>query len=443
MPPPGELKPNAVPGPDRTRTKPDGAVRDRWPWTKPWVWTKRMLTALEKGVKDRTWFSLIDKVFDETTLYAAACRVTAAPRKAAGVDHVTPAHFARKMPEEVARLAHQLRRGTYQPQAVRRTWIAKPGSSEKRPLGIPTVRDRVVQTALRDAIEPIFQRDFAEHSYGFRPGRGGKDALRRVDALLKAGYTTVVDVDLKSYFDTIDHEQLLARLRTKISDGRVLALIEQFLKQGVMDGLRQWTPEEGTPQGAVISPLLGNVYLDPLDHLLSYLEDCFLVRFTWLATDSERRRMVNPRKVYPIDSGLIPIFDRSGKSNIGHALETAVRIELERRDAQVYYVRTQAGYEVDFLARLPEGDEALIQVCADLGEPETRERQIRALEAAAAEFPRASLHLITLTPESARDIPENVQVHNAPVWFLEPWLEKPYPDQGTNKQQKTRKKGRR
>jgi len=269
MPEPGEPKPSVVPGPDRTRTKPDGAVRDRWPWTKPWVWTKRMLTALENGVKGGTWFSLIDKVFDETTLHAAACHVTADRRKAAGVDHVTPARFARKMPEEVARLAEQLRRGTYQPQAVRRTWIPKPGSSEKRPLGIPTVRDRVVQTALRDVIEPIFERDFAEHSYGFRPGRGCKDALRRVDGLLKAGYTIVVDVDLKSYFDTIDHEQLLARLRTKISDGRVLALIEQFLKQGVMDGLREWTPEQGSPQGAVISPLLSNVYLDPLDHRMA------------------------------------------------------------------------------------------------------------------------------------------------------------------------------
>jgi RNA-directed DNA polymerase len=119
---------------------------------------------------------------------------------------------------------------------------------------VPTIRDRVVQTALRDVIEPIFERDFAEHSYGFRPGRGCKDALRRVDALLKAGYVYVVDADLKSYFDTIPHDRLLQLIGEKISDSRVLALIESFLKQGVMDGLRAWTPEEGSPQGAVITP---------------------------------------------------------------------------------------------------------------------------------------------------------------------------------------------
>ena len=183
MPEPGELKPNAVPSPDRPRSKPDGAVRDRWPWTKPWVWTQRMLTALENGVKGGTWFSLIDKVFDETTLYAVASHVTADVRKAADVDHVTPARFARNLPEEVARLAEQLRSGTYQPQAMHRTWIPKPGSTEKRPLGIPTVRDRIVQTALREVIEPIFERDFAATAlrvvpgYGFRPGRGCKDRV--------------------------------------------------------------------------------------------------------------------------------------------------------------------------------------------------------------------------------------------------------------------------
>jgi RNA-directed DNA polymerase len=152
---------------------------------------------------------------------------------------------------------------------VRRAHIPKPGSDEQRPLGIPTVRDRVVQTALRSVIEPIFERDFAEHSYGFRPGRGCKDALRRVDALLKADHTHVVDVDLQSYFDTIPHEALMARIHAKVADSRVLALIASFLTQGVMDGLDEWTPTSGSPQGAVISPLLSNVYLDPLDHLMA------------------------------------------------------------------------------------------------------------------------------------------------------------------------------
>jgi RNA-directed DNA polymerase len=149
---------------------------------------------------------------------------------------------------------------------VRRKWIAKPGSREKRPLGIPTVRDRVVQTALRNVLEPIFERDFAAHSYGFRPSRGCKDALRRVDHLLKAGYTWVVDADLQSYFDTIPQQKLMEQVAKKVADSRVLELVEAMLRQGVMEGLTHWTPEAGTPQGAVISPLLSNIYLDPLDH---------------------------------------------------------------------------------------------------------------------------------------------------------------------------------
>jgi len=259
-----EQEPTAV-----SETKQVGAARDRWWWVKPWVWTERMLTALETGVKGGKWFSLFDKVFAERTLYAAARHVTADPRKAAGVDHVTPEHYARDLLEHVRELVDELRSGTYAPQPVRRCWIPKLGSPEKRPLGIPTIRDRVVQTALRDVLEPIFERDFAEHSYGFRPGRGCQDALRRVDGLLKAGHTIIVDVDLKSYFDTIPHEKLLDRIREKVSDGRVLSLIEQFLKQGVLDGLREWTPEEGSPQGAVVSPLLSNLYLDPLDHQMA------------------------------------------------------------------------------------------------------------------------------------------------------------------------------
>jgi RNA-directed DNA polymerase len=118
-------------------------------------------------------------------------------------------------------------------------------------------------------LEPIFERDFAAHSYGFRPGRGCKDALRRVDELLKDGAVFVVDADLKSYFDTIPHAGLLDLIGQKVSDGRIMKLLGQFLRQGVLDGLAAWTPEEGTPQGAVISPLLSNIYLDPLDHVMA------------------------------------------------------------------------------------------------------------------------------------------------------------------------------
>ena len=213
-------------------------------------------------------FSLIDKVHPERTLRAAFTQV-AANQGAAGVDHVTISRFESHQDEELRRLSEQLRNGTYHPQAIRRHYIPKPGTQEKRPLGIPTIRDRVVQTAVRMVLEPIFERDFAEHSYGFRPGRGCKDALRRVDQLLKEGYTTIVDADLKSYFDTIPHDRLMTLVGQKVSDGRMLNLIEAFLKQGVLDGLREWTPEEGSPQGGCISPLLSNIYLDPLDHLMA------------------------------------------------------------------------------------------------------------------------------------------------------------------------------
>jgi RNA-directed DNA polymerase len=227
-----------------------------------------MLTALENGVKGGQWYSLIDKVTPERTLRIAFQKV-AENQGAAGVDHVTIPMFQARRDDELRRLSEQLRDGSYRPQAIRRHYIPKPGSPEKRPLGIPTIRDRVVQTALRLVLEPIFENEFAEHSYGFRPGRGCKDALRRVDELLKAGYIHVVDADLKSYFDTIPHDRLMTLVGQKVSDGRVLNLIEAFLKQGVLDGLTEWTPETGSPQGAVISPLLSNIYLNPLDHLMA------------------------------------------------------------------------------------------------------------------------------------------------------------------------------
>lgn len=227
-----------------------------------------MLAALDKGVRGDVWFSLIDKVYAEANLRAAAAKVIA-NRGAAGVDHVGTEQFERDIDANVTRLATELRAGDYRPQAVRRVNIPKPGSRQTRPLGIPTVRDRVVQAAVRDVIEPIFEERFAQHSYGFRPQRGCKDALRRVDELLKAGFVHVVDADLKSYFDTIPHDALMAKVRERVADGRVLALIESFLKAGVFDGLREWTPEAGAPQGAVLSPLLSNIYLNPLDHLMA------------------------------------------------------------------------------------------------------------------------------------------------------------------------------
>lgn len=236
-------------------------------WANPCVWTERMLATLSTGVRGGKWHTLIDKVFAERNLYTAISKVVV-HEGAAGVDHVSTAEFESRRREELQRLSEALRTDSYRPQAVRRTWIPKPGTSEQRPLGIPTVCDRVVQTALLHVLEPIYDHTFAESSYGFRHGRGCHHALERVEALLNEGYVYVVDADLKSYFDTIPHDRLLDRVREKVSDRRVLRLVKMFLEQGVMEGLSAWTPAEGTPQGAVISPLLANIYLNPLDHLV-------------------------------------------------------------------------------------------------------------------------------------------------------------------------------
>jgi RNA-directed DNA polymerase len=243
-------------------------IQTRWEWVEPSVWTARMLTALEEGVKGGKWYSLMDKVYALPNLRAAFKKVKA-NGGAAGADHQTVEMYERHLEKNLERLSQALKAGQYRPQAVRRVWIPKLGSKDKRPLGVPTVQDRVVQGAMLQVMEPIFERDFAAQSYGFRPNRGCKDALRRVWELLKAGYIWVVDADLKSYFDTIPWGPLVRRVAEKVSDGRVIEMLHLYLKQEVMDGMESWTPEGGTPQGAIISPLLSNIYLDPLDHAVA------------------------------------------------------------------------------------------------------------------------------------------------------------------------------
>jgi RNA-directed DNA polymerase len=228
-----------------------------------------MLTALEQGVKGGKWFALSDKLWNENNLFAASVKVVS-NAGGAGIDGQSVETHRRERSQQLETLARELREGTYRPHPSKRVWIPKPGRPEKRPLGIPTVRDRVVQTALRNVMEPIFEREFAEHSYGFRPQRGCRDALRRVKELLDRGYTHVVDGDIQGYFDTIDHEVLMRRMGERIADGRIKQLIEGYLKAGVLDTHKGWEPtERGTPQGAVISPLLANIYLNPLDHLMA------------------------------------------------------------------------------------------------------------------------------------------------------------------------------
>ena len=227
-----------------------------------------MLSALEKGVKGDIWFSLIDKVYKPANLVAAARKVIA-NKGAPGVDHVTVQQYSQYEELYLANLHSALKEDIWRPKAIKRQHIPKPGSAETRPLGIPCVEDRVVQTALRNVLEPIFEKEFHDHSFGFRPGRGCQDALQRVEESLHAGYLYVVDADIRKFFDTIPHETLMKRVEERVADSRVLTLLRRFLCQEVMEDAGTWTPEEGTPQGAVISPLLANVFLNPLDHLMA------------------------------------------------------------------------------------------------------------------------------------------------------------------------------
>lgn len=251
------------------RAKQGREVPPQWEWTEASVWTERMLATLETGVKGGQWFSLMDKVWKMENLQSAVQAVVR-NKGAAGVDGQKAEQYLLESPERLLKVQAWLKAGQYTPRPVKRVWIPKLGSQELRPLGVPTVEDRVVQTAVRNVIEPIFENTFAEHSYGFRPGRGAKDALRRVDQLLKAGKVWVVDADLKGYFDSIPQDKLMEAVAEHISDGPLLDLIQRFLKQGVMENGKEWQPTEtGTPQGAVISPLLANIYLNPLDHAMA------------------------------------------------------------------------------------------------------------------------------------------------------------------------------
>lgn len=244
------------------RAKRGADARD-WSWVEATVWTERMVSALDNGVTGGRWYSLMDKVYAPATLAAAWARVQA-NRGAAGVDGLSIERFAARSEVYLAELATALRTGTYRAQAVKRVEIPK-DEGRTRPLGIPAVKDRIVQTAVKLVIEPIFEAAFQPMSYGFRPGRGCHDALREVDARLKDGFCFVVDADLAGYFDSIPHQRLMQRIAQRISDGRVLALLRGWLEQDILRGLERWTPTAGTPQGAVISPLLANIYLDPLD----------------------------------------------------------------------------------------------------------------------------------------------------------------------------------
>lgn len=275
-------------------------------WMEASVWTERMVSALDNGVPGGKWFSLVDKLIRPATL-DAAWRKVASNKGAAGVDGQSTQRFAGQAARYLAELQASLADGSYRAQPVKRVEIPK-GDGKTRPLGIPVVKDRIVQTALKMVIEPVFEVQFRPGSYGFRPGRQCKDALREVDRLIKDGHSWVVDADLKSYFDTIPHDRLMALVAGSISDGRVLALLESFLRQDIMHGMERWQPTTGTPQGAVISPLLANLYLHPLDLLMEqsgrqmvrYADDFVIL----CRTEEEARTALHAVQAWVTENGL-------------------------------------------------------------------------------------------------------------------------------------------
>ena len=265
--------------PEKAMQGAEARRRGQWWWAEASVWTERMVSALGNGVKGGKWYSLMDKAVRPTTL-EAAWRKVARNHGAAGVDGQSIERFAAQAERYLSELQHSLEDGSYQPHPVKRVEIPK-GDGRTRPLGIPTVKDRIVQTALKMVIEPIFETQFRPGSYGFRPGRSCKEALREVDRLLNEGFTWVVDADLQSYFDSIPHDRLMALVAAPDcdpGDGPVLSLLEGFLQQDIMKDMARWRPTTGTPQGAVISPLLANLYLHPLD-LLMEQSGCRMVRY--------------------------------------------------------------------------------------------------------------------------------------------------------------------
>ncbi len=280
--------------------------------------------------------------------------------------------------------------------------------------------------AMEALVFPFSFREFLRHS--------SKEPDRAVERLPRAG-RSAVEKELRAYLSTggfPEAQGAAVRDRFDLLRGYVdTMLLRDVIERHAVShpvALR-WIARQllGNPGGAFsVNKFLNDlraqgvpVAKDTLHAYLAHLEDAFLIRTVAIAAASERRRMVNPRKAYPVDPGLIPVFDRSGKANLGHALETTVALELERRGAALAYVRTEAGREVDFLARYPDGRQDLIQVCADLDSPATRERETQALLEAAQEYPKVGLHIVALNADAVRGLPKGITLHAASAWLSE------------------------
>lgn len=240
-------------------------------WSRYPAWTEAMRKVLRECRDPKhKWFSLMDRMYREDLLQSGWERLNGRTtgkkrQRGAGVDGETVERFAKRAEEAIPKLAEELREGRYRPQPARRHWIPKGGKKRGRPLGLFCVRDKVVEETLKGLIEPIFEREFLGGSHGFRPGRSTDTACRQLEGELEEGRVWVVDADVRSCFDEIDHEKLLDEVNRRVSDGKILKLIRGFLKAGIMEEMKVRYGSTGTPQGGILSPLLANIFLHALD----------------------------------------------------------------------------------------------------------------------------------------------------------------------------------
>ena len=241
---------------------------------------KASSTTARKEDTDPSTKQLMETVVERSNMLMALRRVES-NRGSAGIDEMTVGELRGYLKEHWLRIKEELLEGKYQPVAVRRVEIAKP-SGGMRQLGIPTVVDRLIQQALNQVLSPIFDLNFSESSYGFRPGRSAHQAVRQAQAYVSGGKRWLVDIDLEKFFDRVNHDILMFRLARRVSDKRVLLLIRRYLQAGIMQGGLMTANREGTPQGGPLSPLLSNIVLDDLDKELErrglwfcrYADDC-------------------------------------------------------------------------------------------------------------------------------------------------------------------------
>jgi RNA-directed DNA polymerase len=290
----------------------------------------------EKRESMRKWYSLRDKVYDMKNLRKAFKRVKA-NRGAPGIDGETVDAFSANLNENLRRLHEELKTDTYQAQPVRRTYIEKDDGS-KRPLGIPTVRDRVVQQALKNVLEPIFEPEFHPSSYGYRPGRSCQHAVAKAERFMnKHGLAYAADMDLSKCFDRLNHELIIREVSKKVSDSGILRLIRQFLEAGVMEGGVVQESEVGSPQGGVISPLLTNIYLDYFDQKMR-AQEIRIVRYAddiLVLAGSYREARENMAKAVEILETELKLVVNQEKTSIVSVYEGVAYLGIEIKEDKV------------------------------------------------------------------------------------------------------------